>query len=39
LRLHSVVEVEKNSGSSTDSNATWIVSINQVAELDTTGSN
>ncbi len=37
LRLHSVVERVDNDGVSTDTNATWIVSINQTAELNTTG--
>lgn len=37
LRLQAVVDRVDNSGASADSNAAWIVSINQTAELNTTG--
>jgi len=37
LRLQAVVNRIDNTGESTDSNAQWIVSINQTAELNTTG--
>lgn len=37
IRLESVVERSDIDGTSSDSNATWIVSINQTAELNTTG--